>query len=105
MDNAAEIWSSSLHFRLIHLGQHYDRTMSGSFFEELAVSDPDINLVVTDSITKWFFTTSERSNGKLASVFTTIDGGRTVEERRDASEIGRQGSRQDCSESRTIIGE
>ncbi len=103
--NAAEIRGGSLRFRLIHLGQHYDRAMCGRFFEELAVSDPDINLVVTDSITKWFFTTSEPSNGKLASVSTTIDGGRTVEERRDASEKGRQGSRPDCSESRTIIGE
>lgn len=78
--------------------------MSARFFEELAVSDPDINLVVTDSITKWFFTTSEPSNDRLASVSTTIDS-RTVEERCDLSEIRRQGDRLDYLESRMIIGE
>ena len=31
-------------FRLIHTGQHCDRAMSGSFFDELGIPDPDTNL-------------------------------------------------------------
>ena len=33
----ARTQGDSLDYRLIHTGQHYDRTMSGSFFEQLLI--------------------------------------------------------------------
>lgn len=42
--NAAKLKQKEINFRLIHTGQHYDKKMSGDFFQQLGIPDPDVNL-------------------------------------------------------------
>ena len=41
----------NISYRLVHTGQHYDEKMSGSFFKELNITTPNINLEVKGGTT------------------------------------------------------
>jgi len=43
---ASKAASGQLRYRLIHTGQHYDSRMSGEFFHQLGIPEPDVNLEV-----------------------------------------------------------
>ena len=40
----AERQGKNIHYRLVHTGQHFDKNMSDTFFEELGIPMPDVNL-------------------------------------------------------------
>jgi UDP-N-acetylglucosamine 2-epimerase (non-hydrolysing) len=40
----ASVKGRNINYRLIHTGQHYDKKMSGEFFEQLGIPEPDANL-------------------------------------------------------------
>ena len=43
IQNAQQI-GQEINFKLVHTGQHFDKRMSGDFFEQLGLPEPNVNL-------------------------------------------------------------
>ena len=43
-DRRRKLGNESIKYRLVHTGQHYDKNMSDTFFYELNIPEPDVNL-------------------------------------------------------------
>lgn len=66
VDSVLRNLDSSIRVRLVHTGQHYDRSMSEGFFEELGLPIPDVNLEVgSASMTKQTALVMERYEDSL----------------------------------------
>ena len=59
---------SELEYRLIHTGQHYDKAMSGSFFEQLGIPEPAVNFGVGGG------TQAEQTGGIMIAYETLLNG-------------------------------
>ncbi len=44
--HSAQANAVAINYRLVHTGQHYDKNLSQSFFDELQIPEPDVNLNV-----------------------------------------------------------